>query len=109
MIIRQFDYDYEQADRLVAEMTMEYFMLYPSSASICYGLGLFAKLVKPNPSSGMDYFHIFSAQKLVKVLINDYLTTKDLFSVLSRGEDSYGLEEGLRILKDFVDHMSKTL
>jgi hypothetical protein len=90
-------------------MTMEYLMLYPSCASICYGLALYAKLVKPNPSSGMDYFHIFSAQKLVKVLINDFLTTKDLFSVLSRGEDSYGQEEGLRSLRDFVDHMSKTL
>jgi len=61
MIVRQLDYDHEQADRLVAEMTMEYFMLYPSSASICYGLGLLAKLVKSHPSSGMDYFHIFSA------------------------------------------------
>jgi hypothetical protein len=40
--------------------------------------------------------------------MSDYLTTKDLHTVLSKGEDSYS-HEGLRCLRDFVDHLSNTL
>ena len=40
--------------------------------------------------------------------MSDYLTTKDLYSVLSKGEDSYG-HEVLRCLRDLVDHLSTTL
>jgi hypothetical protein len=40
--------------------------------------------------------------------MSDYLTTKDLFSVLSKGEDSFS-HEALRCLRDFVDNLSTTL
>jgi len=40
--------------------------------------------------------------------MSDYLTTKDLYSVLSKGEDSFS-HEVLRNLRDFVDYLSTTL
>jgi hypothetical protein len=49
MIVRHFDPDKEQADRLVAEMIMEYLMRYPSADSASYGLSFFAKVLKSNP------------------------------------------------------------
>ncbi len=49
MIVRHFDIDKEQVDRLVAEMTVEYLVHYPSADSLSYGLSLFAKLLKSNP------------------------------------------------------------